>query len=430
MILAHGVGRVYESPIPLYLYLLGAAATVGASFAIRSLQASVRSLPAPRRLLGPRPAGAIRTILKVAAVLMLALTIVSGAVVRETGTTFTTFAFWVGLIVGTTLLAALVKGVWDAADPFQTIEGVYRIEDAEVTVRRAPWWVGPLSVYALFWFELVSGVGFDSFWVVTVLVGYALVAFTFRAALGTGWAEADPLAILFGFAGRTAPFALRSEGFDYVGPMRGLEEGRAMPRALYVSVFVLLAATTFDNLAETVGWSDFIRATNLDALPDLLVDSVALAVMALPFYLSFLLVMYVARGSLRLELSLDQLARSFGWTLVPIGIAYVLAHNTPLLMTGLPQLVGLAADPFEQGWNLLGARGALDAYSPSPQLVWFLEIAIIVGGHVLGVLAAHRTALRLAPRETLAVRSQYALTGLMSVYTITTLWLLAQPLVS
>ena len=36
VVFAHGVGRVYESPLPVWLYLVGAAATVLISFAIRS----------------------------------------------------------------------------------------------------------------------------------------------------------------------------------------------------------------------------------------------------------------------------------------------------------------------------------------------------------------------------------------------------------
>ncbi len=38
--------------------------------------------------------------------------------------------------------------------------------------------------------------------------------------------------------------------------------------------------------------------------------------------------------------------------------------------------------------------------------------------------------MRLAPGHREAVRCEYALTALMSLYTISTLWLLAQPLVA
>jgi hypothetical protein len=121
--------------------------------------------------------------------------------------------------------------------------------------------------------------------------------------------------------------------------------------------------------------------------------------------------------------------RHFGWSLIPIGIAYLLAHNAPLFIVGIPQIIRSLADPFGFGWNLLGAGNTFEGYVPSPRLIWFVEIALIVGGHILGVLTAHRTALRLSDAPGRAVRSQYPLMALMTIYTVTTLWLLSQPLV-
>jgi hypothetical protein len=59
-----------------------------------------------------------------------------------------------------------------------------------------------------------------------------------------------------------------------------------------------------------------------------------------------------------------------------------------------------------------------------------MEIVLIIGGHVLAVLAAHRIAVRVAGSHGAAVRSQIALTILMCFFTITTLVLLGQPLVA
>lgn len=430
MILAHGVGEVYELPIPLYLYLLAAAATVAVSFVIRATASSTRDLPAERLLLGPRPTRIALSVLRWAAIAMLALTLVSGVVYTEIGISFTNLSFWVAFVIGVTLLSAICGGIWQAIDPWEAIERFYRIEDADAGARSAPWWLGPVMIYLLFWFELVSGVGFDPFWIVMVLVGYSLFSFTARRSLGTAWGLVDPFAILFGFASRSAPLRVGDTGVTYVGPLRDLDQERAMPRALFASVFVLMASTTFDNLSETVGWFDFLRATNLDVVPDMLVDTLALGLLAVPFLGTFMAVMTVARRSLDHPGSLTDLGRRFGWSLIPIGVAYVLAHNAPLVITGIPQLVRALSDPFMNGWNLFGTADLWMGFSPSPKLVWFLEIGIIVGGHILGVLAAHRIAVRLAVEHKAAVRSEYALTALMSVYTITTLWLLAQPLVA
>ncbi len=202
-----------------------------------------------------------------------------------------------------------------------------------------------------------------------------------------------------------------------------------MPRGLYAALFVLLASTTLDNVRETIGWTDFRDAVGIGSANDMLVDSVALAVFSLLFLVPFMLAVWASQRLIGEQLSFDQVARRFGWSLVPIGIAYVLAHNAPLVLTGVPLLVRGLSDPLGRGWNLLGTGTLLRGSFPSPALVWFLEIALIVGGHILGVLAAHRTAVRLGRSHRAAVRSQYALTALMSIFTITTLWLLSQPLV-
>jgi hypothetical protein len=430
VILAHGVGQVYELPIPLWLYLLAAAGTVLVSFLIRAFASKGEASPDEKQIAGPGVAGVIIKVLRVVALVFLILTVVAGAVVREAGFVFAPLSFWVGLVVGMTFLNSIIEGSWAAADPWATTERFYRIEDAEVDEVRPPWWLGAAGIYLLFWFELVSGVGFDSFWVVVGIALYSLAVFSFRARLGPWWYETDPFAILFGFAGRCAPLRLSERGVARKSPVAELSEDRPMPLALYAALFMVLASTTLDNVRETVGWGNFLEAIGVDSLPSMLIDSIALLLFTLPFYATFRLTTSMAHSSLGREESAEDTARRFGWSMIPIAIAYVLAHNAPLFLTGAPQMLRSLSDPFEKGWNLLGTRNLLESYNASPKLVWFLEIAIIVGGHILAVLAAHRTAVRLAADHGRAVRSQYALTVLMSIYTIATLWLLAQALVS
>jgi hypothetical protein len=427
-VLAHGVGRVYESPIPVYLYALGAGATVLLSFLLRAVARKEAAAAPGRRIAGTGVARALRALLRAAGLVGLALAVAGAVLVDERGLTIAPLLFWVGLVVGTTTLCLLLGNAWDAADPWRTLEGYYRINDAERERLEPPWWLGPLLVYALFWFELVSGVGFEPAGVLCALIVYSLLFFTLRPRFGPRWALADPLAILFGFASATSALELRDDGVYYRG-LGGIDRPDPIPRALFASVFVLLASTTLDNVTETVGWSDFVTSTGLDALPGMLVESVALFVFALAFLAPFIGAIAAGGQRARRGASLEDAARAFGWSLVPIGVAYVIAHNAPLLITGAVDLAQVLSDPFGYGWNLFGTRALGVAFVPSPQLVWYLEIALIVGGHVLGVLAAHRTALRVAGDHAAAVRSQYALTALMCVYTITTLWLLAQPLV-
>jgi hypothetical protein len=428
-VLAHGVGRVYELPIPLALYLAAAAATVLVSFFIRAFAAGPPVRRAPHRVAGPVAARVVAAALRVAGITGAVLAIVSGVVSRSEGFTLTTLLFWVGLIVGMLLVNSVLAGAWEAADPWGTLERVYRLEEADPNRIQAPWWLVPLGVYLLFWFELVSGVGFVDFWIVMALLIYSLFSFGFRARLGGRWSSVDPLSVLFGWAGRIAPLRLESEGIYSKGVVDELDEPSAMPRGLFAAVFVLLASTTFDNVSETVGWSSFLSSTNLDSLPAIFVESLALLAFALLFFLPYALSVVIAEVWVRTDVGFLEAARRFGWSLIPIGIAYVLAHNAPLVISGIPLLVQELSDPLGMGWNALGTANLFDGFSASPKLVWFVEIALIVGGHILAVLAAHRTAWRIGGSRVVALRSQYALTALMSLYTVATLWLLAQPLV-
>jgi hypothetical protein len=55
------------------------------------------------------------------------------------------------------------------------------------------------------------------------------------------------------------------------------------------------------------------------------------------------------------------------WSLVPIAVAYHLAHYVSLLLTTGQFIIPLASDPFGWGWNLFGTRGhAVDLGIVSP----------------------------------------------------------------
>ncbi|HEV3472965.1 MAG TPA: hypothetical protein VG408_07130 [Actinomycetota bacterium] len=421
------MGRVYEAPLPTYLYALGAAATVAASFAIRALAGDELRDRQPRRLLGPGAARVATVGLRGVGFAGLFLALLSGGLVRGSGLLLAPLLFWVGLIVLTAAVNAVIDGAWRATDPWAALDDLYRLETPSRI--EPPWWLGPLMLYGLFWFELVSGVGFSSPTIAAVLAGYSIFVFAFRRRFGSAWRDTDPLSVLFGFAGRGAPLVMDSEGISYRGPVAGLDEREPMHLSLFASVFVLLGATTLDNVRETVGWSSFLATTRVGDLPDAIVDSFALIAFAGLFYAPFALSLLLARRWMTAARSFGDTTRRFAWSLVPIGVAYLLAHNAPLLMTGVPQLIRQLSDPFDRGWNLLGTIGWFEGYMPSPAFVWFLEIALIVGGHVIAVLVAHRTAVRVAGSHRAAVMSQVALTTLMSFFTVTTLALLAQPLV-
>lgn len=87
---------------------------------------------------GAKAARRLRLVLQAAGIAGLTLALAAGGVVRSEGFTLTTLLFWVALIVGMILVSALISGAWEAADPWTSLERVYRLEDAPVKERAAP----------------------------------------------------------------------------------------------------------------------------------------------------------------------------------------------------------------------------------------------------------------------------------------------------
>jgi hypothetical protein len=118
-------------------------------------------------------------------------------------------------------------------------------------------------------------------------------------------------------------------------------------------------------------------------------------------------------------------ARSFAHTLVPIALAYAFAHYFTLVAFEGQLLIPALSDPLGLGWNLFGTIDYQPNYTwIPPVVVWYIQLAAIVGGHLTGVLLAHDRALaRFAgPR---AVRTQYAMLALMVALTTLGLTVLA-----
>jgi hypothetical protein len=117
-------------------------------------------------------------------------------------------------------------------------------------------------------------------------------------------------------------------------------------------------------------------------------------------------------------------AKRFAHSLVPIALAYALAHYMTLILFEGQQLISAISDPFALGWDLFGtADRKVDFFITAVEPVWYAQVAVIVTGHVLGVILAHDRAL--GDFGTEAVRSQYAMLVLMVALTTLGLLILA-----
>ena len=112
--------------------------------------------------------------------------------------------------------------------------------------------------------------------------------------------------------------------------------------------------------------------------------------------------------------------------LVPIALVYVVAHYFTLLLVQGQYALPLASDPFGYGWDLFGTVDYAPNIAPlSPNTVWYVQVGALVAGHVAGLAVAHDRAVTILDERD-ALRSQYAMLGLMVVYTVAGLWLLSR----
>jgi hypothetical protein len=213
-----------------------------------------------------------------------------------------------------------------------------------------------------------------------------------------------------------------------------LNTGDVSP-SMVVFVLVLLSTVTFDGFTATPAWSR-LESALYAALAPLgearltVIGSLGLLVFPLGFLLVYL---FFARWMARAadnQLSPGRVARLFVLSLVPIAIAYHLAHYFTYLLIQGQLMIRLASDPLGLGWNLFGtARYRPDIAIVGARLAWYTAATAIVFGHVIAVYIAHAVALREFRDRRAALRSQLPMLVLMVGYTVVSLWIIAQPIV-
>jgi hypothetical protein len=207
---------------------------------------------------------------------------------------------------------------------------------------------------------------------------------------------------------------------------------------MMVLVIVLLATVTFDGLLETPLWTHILDRTLSDEIR--WVGSAALVLFSAGFlfvylFFSALMCRFAQRygeknGAGHLNSTLD-VASVFVLTLVPIAIAYHLAHYLSYLLITGQYFIPRVSDPFGYGWDLFGtADYKIDIGQLSARVAWYLAVTFVVLGHVFAVYVAHVVARRTFGGGRAALFSQVPMVVLMVLYTMVSLWILAQPMVA
>src|SRR5262249_15476448 len=117
------------------------------------------------------------------------------------------------------------------------------------------------------------------------------------------------------------------------------------------------------------------------------------------------------------SLTVDAVTQEFVLTLVPIAIAYLVAHYLSYFLIQGQLLIRLASDPVGLGWNIFGtASFRPDVGIVGARFVWYTSLLAIVLGHVVAVCLAHVVALRIFKDPRAAMRTQIPMVTFMVAY--------------
>jgi hypothetical protein len=442
--LGHAFGRPYDLPIPLSFYLGAAGAVVVLSFVIAAvaLRWHVPVADPPERITPlPRP---MIWICQTAYLVVFLLVITAGLLgSQNTFKNIAPLTVWVVFWAGQSLVCGFLGDFWPVLNPLATVYGWVeklcgRARPGLSLNLPLPRWLGAWPAVGLFlgfaWCELLwegSGHPRD---IAVLLIAYSGLTWLSMALFGRSvWLRTGEIfSVAFAQFGCFAPIALRQANGHFQVGWRVLGVGllRDLPYTPSRAAFlvVMLATVTFDGLSETPAWRDLLRALRPDRDNAATIATAGLVLLPVIFTAALAMTMWLCRRLALSRQSLIVLTGCFVPSLLPIALAYQLAHNLSFLLLGVQYMVPLVSDPFGFGWNIFDTTlYIVDPSLVSAKMLWTVAVVAIVAGHAAAVYLSHVVALRVFDRN-LATRSQLPMLVLMVAYTMTSLWILAQPI--
>lgn len=422
-------GAVDPGPVPLWLVVATGGVVVGASFLFSTFltdHEAMRAVAGWRYTLriSTRTTRSMSWAVRVLGLAGLALVFVTGLFgPRHATLNAALLIVWVVWWAGFTMSVYLVGNPWPALNPWRSV--------AAVIAARPRWeypawlgaWPSVIGLLALVWLEVVSPVAEDPVLLVGVIALYSVLTIVGAAAVGTTmwFRNVDPIARVFRVYGALAPVQRTEDGLALALPSAELIR-QSIPDEPGETAFVvaLLWVTTFDGLVATPAWRLVIDPAVGLGVPARLVYVVAIAVGFLVFLGGYRYAAAWSRATADTYVAASFLRRWFTPSLVPIAAGYHIAHFLGFFLSLAPVVAAVSLAPF-----------APPAVEPLTLPVWFAtsQLLFVLGGHLLAVWVAHARSFELFPGVLAPIRSQYPFIVLMVFYTMTSMWVVAQPFV-
>ena len=453
---AHALAARQDLPIPAWLFAWGASIVLIVSFVALSI--AWRKPRFEETRWRPLGAGLSRVLLSLPVqalcgsigVLLLGVAVYAGlrgteAPDRNFALTFLFVTCWLGFPVLSALLGDLFR-------PFNPWRAVGRVAGAGFRAiagqppahlaypERLGRWPAAIGLIAVVWLEIVYGtsggvaVGLDPEAAAVAALIYSGYTLAMMAAFGVEkWCErGEVFSVYFGMFSQLGCFGTQDGELGLRRPLSAAARW-ATPYGSAAVVVASIATTTFDGASEgplkgtieaVFDWLSGAFAPDAALrLADTLLIAACVAAVGLVYMLG-------VRGMRTVHgaPSLAKLRVGFAHTLIPIALAYLVAHYFSLFVfQEQAQFTYLLSDPLGTGGtDLFGTvSSGVDYTILSANAIWYVQVGALVVGHVIGLTLAHDRALAYWPDYRDASRSQYWMLAVMVTFTCLGLYLLS-----
>ena len=374
--LNHGVVNVGDLPIPFDMVLNSSALVVLITFVYLKVSWK-ESIITPRQEVFNDKQNFIG---KLFGIIILFLLVAPGIFGNESSkTSVAPLILWVFLWIGVPVLGLLFGDIYSKFNPLN----LFSLKSNK-----------PESVYfacilfiGLTWFELVWKEPGNPLNIAIVLITLFVSVNLLRYFLKKSLIEVDPLLLLHYLYSKLKLFNSRPyfrSLLDNIGNLAKL-------KGIEYFVLLMIGTVTYDGLRETTFWyNQFGSRTD-----DMGFSTMMFLIMNLGTILFYRFACFFAIKVGGSDLELNHVSNLFGHTMLPIAFAYHVTHYLTLLLFESQTFFYRFNDPIGIGMNILNVEEPTINYFIEPLVIWGIQVAVTLLGHMLSVVLAHDLAVKL-----------------------------------
>ena len=453
---AHSIDERYDLPLPLNFFVFGSALVVLISFIGVLLIFTKPTIQTRfpivlwRNINNPLLLNISKFILQILSALLFF--VVLGACflgdtnpLQNLAPNFIWMTWWLGL----SLFISIFGNVWPLLNPWLNIylfiQQLISTPQPKVIPLPTPifsWnslFLATLFLFVWSWLEVVYPVAFVPYRIGYLILIWSCISFLGIFLIGKNrWLQhIDFFSIYFNYLGKFSLFTYsQSQKALLLRPWgMGLIKSNSEQSPSGQAGFIIAMLTTvlFDGLHGNQMWVLFEKPFE-QLIPKSMdingywIGTVGLLLTWCIFYLIYQMTCYLSKKMCP-SVNVKYLANDLAPSLIPIAIAYLIAHNFSSFMIQVQNIIFLISDPFNLGWDLFHTKN----FRPNIALMeagftWYLAVGSIVIGHILAILICHLIILQKTSSKKEIFYLSMPMTITMIILTMMSLIIIAEPM--